>query len=231
MSELQQETQVTLPEYVLAIPRSELTKNGWKYGVHDFDIDKVNHHNYSFLPRDWADDKTPGHDEPNELGRIMPQVLPYIIVKNANGDILSYRRKGKEKGLLGRYSIGVGGHVDVTDAMSVYVNWETQLEELVPLYDIRQIVQTGLRRELEEEIGFALTQHVNFHTLVSLDSDKTSQVHVAFVGTVEVPEHIVTTCNEHEFFEVEWVSNEELVERIKTMDYEPWSKALINHFN
>lgn len=231
MSELQQETQVTLPEYVLAIPRSELTKNGWKYGVHDFDITKIDHYNYSFLPRDWADDKTSGHDEPNVLGRIMPQVLPYIIVKNENGDILSYRRKGKEKGLLGRYSIGVGGHIDITDAI---------IEQDAPnilngvgsfSYNIQRTIQTGLRRELDEEIGFALTDPVEFHTLVSLDSDKTSQVHVAFVGTVKVPEHIISTCNPNEFFEVEWVSNEELVERIKTMDYEPWSKALINHFN
>ena len=39
------------------------------------------------------------------------------------------------------------------------------------------------------------------------------------------------TCNPNEFFEVEWVSSEELFERIQDMDYEPWSKALINWFN
>ena len=219
------------PEYVLAIPRTELTNNGWGYGVHDFDVDKIDPINFAFLPRDWADDKTPGHDEPNKLGQIMPQVLPYIIVKNEHGDILSYRRKGKEKGLLGRYSIGVGGHVDITDG--IHGDDAINILQGVGPYshNIHHIIQVGLMRELEEEIGLTIKEPVSFHTLVQLDSDKTSQVHVAFVGTVITPEHILTTCNPNEFFEVEWVSSEELFERIQDMDYEPWSKALINWFN
>lgn len=218
---------VEKPEYVLVIPRSELEAQGVNYtGIQDFDINKVVSCNFGFLPRDLIDNKS---NSSIEIGKLLPQVLPYFIIKDADGRILSYNRKGKEKGLFGKNSIGVGGHIDLTDSIYAYQPDydDVALDQSV---DIKQIIQTGLKRELREEIGLVSLQDIDFDFIIAIDSDKTSNVHIALVATIDVDNFDVLTPNPEEFLEVKYLTSEELIARSKEVEYEPWSQLIIDHY-
>ena len=108
-------TQQATPEFVLVIPRTELEAQGIDFsGIQKIDLEKFNPENFGFLPRALIDNKS---DTSIEIGKLLPQVLPYFIIKDKDGRVLSYNRQGKEAGLLGKNSIGVGGHIDLTDSL------------------------------------------------------------------------------------------------------------------
>lgn len=221
---------VEKPEYVLVIPRSELEAQGVTYtGIQDFDINKVVSCNFGFLARDLIDNKS---NTSIEIGKLLPQVLPYFIIKDADGCILSYNRKGKEKGLLGKNSIGVGGHIDLTDSFNPFIigHHEPEGIDLDQSVDIKQIIQAGLKRELKEEIGLTLLQDIDFDFIIAIDSDKTSNVHIALVATIDVDNFDELTPNPEEFLEVKYLTSEELIARSKEVEYEPWSQLIIDHY-
>lgn len=209
-----------IPELTLTIPRSELTKNGWGMGTHSFNIDVLDPKQYSFIPRKWINDKT--NDDAQEVGFRMPQIIPYTIVKDKDGKILTYRRKSKDPNLLGRYSIGVGGHVELCDMILTGVN----------INELDDIVINGQCRELVEEIQLSLhdANFSKYHTIIALDNDKTNRIHVAFVSDVVVEDVSKLVFDPNEFFDVEWLTSDELIARLNTTNFEPWTVELINHF-
>ena len=68
------------------------------------------------------------------------QLIPYIVCITEDNKIFSYQRKGGGEGRLeGKYSIGIGGHVNDTDMRKdKKINWD--------------VVKNGAARELSEEL-------------------------------------------------------------------------------
>ena len=201
-------------EYVLAIPRTELTKqNVGTNGIYDFNLNAVQQDLIAFLPRDLVDNKS---DTSIEIGKLLPQILGYFQITDSDGRILTYRRKGKEKGLLGKYSIGVGGHVDINDSYNVGMN-------------LRNLVEFGSERELGEEIN--LTEFIfNPTKIISTYVDPTSTVHVGLPQEIHIDEKGELEYSDDEFPGVEWYTKEELKELSKTVEFETWSQLLIDSY-
>src|SRR6478672_8397799 len=85
--------------------------------------------NYSFMERNLAE-----HDES------FKQVIPYVVVVNGNRYLLIRRTKKQgEARLHDKYSLGIGGHINDVDSGSEARH--------------SHIIEAGLRRELNEEIG------------------------------------------------------------------------------
>lgn len=68
------------------------------------------------------------------------QLVPYAVLINSTGAVWAYRRRGGDKRLDGRCSVGVGGHVDATDANDG---------------DLLATARRALLRELQEELVLA----------------------------------------------------------------------------
>lgn len=224
-------TQQATPEFVLVIPRTELEAQGIDFsGIQKVDVTKFTSENFGFLPRELIDNKSASSIE---IGKLLPQVLPYFIIKDVDGRVLSYNRKGKEKGLLGKNSIGVGGHIDLTDSLNPFIvgQYEPEGIDLDQSVDIKQIIQAGLKRELKEEIGLTLLEDIDFDFLIAIDTDPTSNVHIALVATLHVGSFDELTPNPEEFLEVKHLTFEELLKRSKEVEYEPWSQLIIDHYN
>ena len=75
------------------------------------------------------------------------QIIPYILVENAEKEILVYRRTNKsgEKRLVNRFAIGAGGHVDQIDCVL----------DAGGAPDLGKTIKSGAVRELGEELGIA----------------------------------------------------------------------------
>ena len=212
-----------MSELVLAINRDEL--NG--YGVIGLDLSEINGQNYAFLPREFADNKSHGAVA---LGYIMPQILGYFQFVNDEGQYFAYQRKGKEKGLFGQWSIGIGGHVSQEDLFDVHEH----TDEDYP--DIATLIYAGALRELQEEVGIDARWFSEFNSvddfieaidraLVS-NTTVTSSVHVGIPLTINVSSLLdQMNLDPAEFCNFKWVTVEELQTNVD--QYEDWSQMLI----
>ena len=205
-------------ELVLAVSREALDV-GTASGIFPIDLNSIDSEAYALLPRHIADNKS---DSSVALGKLFPQILGYVQLINEQGEILSYARKGKEKGLHGMRSIGVGGHVSHEELVTaIYRSDEpTQLPKLT------ELIQLGLRRELLEEVGIDIGTYMEANQLLVSDSNVTSQVHVGLPMQLRVEESDIS-LDESEFLDARWISIEELKATVDI--YEPWSQLLIQN--
>lgn len=203
-------------ELVLAVSREALDV-GTTSGIFPIDLNSIDSEAYALLPRHIADNKS---DSSVALGKLFPQILGYVQLVNEQGEFLSYARKGKEKGLHGLRSIGVGGHVSHEELVTaIYRSDEpTQLPKLT------ELIQLGLRRELLEEVGIDIGTYMEANQLLISDSNITSQVHVGLPMQLNVIESDIV-LEESEFLDARWISVEELKATVDL--YEPWSQLLI----
>ena len=205
-------------ELVLAVSREALDV-GTTSGIFPIDLNSIDSEAYALLPRHIADNKS---DSSVVLGKLFPQILGYVQLINEQGEILSYARKGKEKGLHGLRSIGVGGHVSHEELVTAIY----RSDEPTQLPKITELIQLGLRRELLEEVGIDIGTYMEANQLLVSDSNITSQVHVGLPMQLQVEEFSVN-LDESEFLDARWISVEELKATVDI--YEPWSQLIIQH--
>ena len=205
-------------ELVLAVSREALDV-GTASGIFPIDLNSIDSEAYALLPRHIADNKS---DSSVALGKLFPQILGYVQLVNEQGEIFSYARKGKEKGLHGLRSIGVGGHVSHEELVTAIYRSDkpTQLPKLT------ELIQLGLRRELLEEVGIDIGTYMEANQLLVSDSNITSQVHVGLPMQLNVVESDIT-LEESEFLDARWINIEELKATVDI--YEPWSQLIIQH--
>lgn len=151
-------------EHILAVKAESFTSKEALQEV------SLSNHDSIFAQRKWL-----------ELDPSWRQIIPYVLVENSEGKYLVYRRtkNSGEKGLVNKWSIGAGGHIDLVD---VVVD-----DGGAP--DIRRTIYKGTVRELQEELG--LSGDIDFyelsHRIVSFAS-KTDMVHVGAVYKIKIDE-------------------------------------------
>lgn len=222
-----------MKELVLAIHATELTKQVQPTGLSDFDLSLVDQQAYAMLPRHIVDNKKELLDCNLALGKIFPQILGYFQITDQQGRILTYQRKGKEKGLLGKWSIGVGGHVSHEDYLVVS---DTFCNELP---DLNEIIFEGSKRELEEELGIDTRWIDQFNSpddlveaiksIIYTYDDNTSTMHVGLPLQLEMSDHLMDTIklDPAEFLNYKWLTPAEL--KLSGLEFETWSAILIDH--
>lgn len=162
-----------------------------------------------WLPRGKAE------DDPN-----FKQIIPYIVVCSDN-KYLTYCRSGAEERLTGKYSIGIGGHLNMKD----YLN---------TLYDV---FLNGVRREFWEELDLDEngTHSDNMYLNASLNripymlydpTDPVGAVHFGAVIFAGAPPIIAEKLRlKEEGFDMQWKSVDELKELGHQL--EGWSRLVV----
>lgn len=220
-------------EQVMVMASTELAKQGvvGLNGIYPFDLTKVDPSTFGFLPRLVIDAKKTEEQAQFSIavGKVFPQLISYFVYfDKVTNKILTYRRKGKEQGLLGKYSIGIGGHIDIEDAYTYDENgYQT-------LHDFNEIITGGIQRELLEETGLVLpicSQDIK--GVIASDYDTTCKAHIALLHIVEIEDISRLRMGVDEFPGIEWFSIDELVainaDTERTL--EPWSMFLVEAFN
>lgn len=153
-----------MEERILVVPRAEMFAAGLLEGfcpepavVARF-LGIVAAHG-RFVPR-------PSAEEDENL----KQIVPYGIVLHGKR-IFLFRRgsKGSEAGLRGRYSIGLGGHVNPSDGATIGAD----------------MLEQALRRELDEEVALD-SPRPELWGVLNDDLDAVGRRHFGFVYRVEV---------------------------------------------
>ena len=192
-----------LEEYVLAFPTQLLEHIGMFQGV-SFELDKymdilLHPKNHTFIKRKDA-----------ETNPAFKQLIPYALI-HCGSDVFVYRR-GKllaEKRLLGNYSLGIGGHISVTDPGLFGSSYED-----------------GLKREINEEVIIDSPYTQRIVALLNDDSNEVGKVHFGIVHALTLEKPFVKP-KEKSINETKFVGINDLKKDID--GFENWSKICIEH--
>jgi len=114
------------------------------------------------------------------------QIIPYVIL-HYHDEVVLYRRTttGKEERLHNKYSIGIGGHANISDAV---VTSGT--------LDVGSTISKATAREIAEEVNCKVAAHCKRWTLGIIYSDSTpvNRVHVGIAILHHLEHDIVTTA-------------------------------------
>jgi predicted NUDIX family phosphoesterase len=157
-----------LEEYVLVFPAQLLDQIGAFQGI-SFEVNKyldliLNPKNHTFLKRKDA-----------ETDPAYKQLIPYALL-HCGSDVFVYRR-GKllaEKRLLGNYSLGIGGHISVTDPGLFGSSYED-----------------GLKREINEEVIIESPYTQRIVALLNDNSNEVGKVHFGIVHALTLEKPLV----------------------------------------
>ncbi|EJB8489884.1 hypothetical protein MW368_003701 [Acinetobacter baumannii] len=193
------------------------------HGVYPFDLNAVAANNFHFINRAVV-------DHPNEdsfefqIGKSMPQILGYIVVKHGE-KILSYARKHAEgeARLLGSRSIGFGGHVDLEDYLFAGYDAEAGVcyEPAFP-----KVLQYSIKRELQEELLLNTLDdsQIKFEGIIVDTNDSVGMVHRGLLCVIELenPSEVTSTKETQDLL---WQPLDELKKDVDL--YEGWSQIAI----
>ena len=105
------------------------------------------------------------------------QIIPYIVLRKGSR-LVRYTRTpaGGEARLHGRMSIGLGGHVDLADAVSRGGR-----------IDLLATIERAAERELVEELGGAACEDRRWIGLLVDNDSAVGRVHVGLIGLWNLP--------------------------------------------
>jgi len=100
------------------------------------------------------------------------QIIPYVVLRYGDSFVRYTRTPaGGEARLHGRMSIGLGGHIDLSDIIAV--------DDAV---DLAATVEAASERELEEELGAVVTRDRQWIGVLVDNESSVGRVHVGLVG-------------------------------------------------
>lgn len=183
-------------EQILVIPREKLLREDF-YGFKHLSEFKEFSNTLKYI-----EVKRRGDMETNPNYK---QLISYIIVKNENGDILTYKRLkgGGESRLHSRISIGVGGHMNPHEGLSEY-----------------PLLTENAKRELKEELG--VEADLTLIGFVNDDTNAVGEVHfgVVYLATVREAEIHIT---ETDTLSVEFTDGVYYLDNLET-----WSELILD---
>lgn len=140
------------------------------------------------------------------------QIIPYVMAYYQDQHLLLRRSKNQgEARLHGKFSLGIGGHI----------NPET------PMEGFSNIIEASLRRELDEEVVFDHETYIKPLCTIYDPSSTVGQVHVGLAYAMEVTSPGFTV-GEPEQMTARWASRADLLEVYDLM--ETWTQILFDRY-
>jgi len=168
------------------------------------------------------------------------QILPYIVLRDKNNMLFAYQRtKGiGEDRLLGKKSIGLGGHVDMSSEI-LHDMLNGIVKDSTIYYSMFPVVRC-ISREMQEELAdptllndFNETPVAFLFDDVQLTEDtQKDKVSVGRVHLGVVFEYLVDDVTAFDLAETELIKIDpiDLTQAWRTDDFEPWSQMLLSFY-
>jgi predicted NUDIX family phosphoesterase len=149
------------------------------------------------------------------------QLLPYNVLVNEDGKVFRYLRGdgGAESRLHDKYSIGIGGHVDIAPGVD---DWS-----------LTSMLQLEAIREITEEVGVQWTGMLPVFTHYLMDySNPVGRVHLGLLSVNLVHSSQIGTLEEGMILKGEWVEVEDLfASEEEFLRLENWSQSVAQHLH
>ena len=158
-----------------------------------------------------------------EQDRNYKQLVVYVLVKSNNSYLVYDRtQKSAETRLWDKFSLGIGGHVNVKDDKELALFCSSEKEALAKLAN-------DAKRELGEEIiidiDFDKSEPRFTHCFVNDDSDEVGTLHFGLIWLLKVEKKAVVRGRKGlaklEFCDIDTIQT-------KRSQYESWSQMIID---
>lgn len=196
-------------EEVLVIPARLLDElgafSGFQSNVERYLPSILDRQNQSFRPRSLVE------DDPS-----FKQLIPYVILECSDANqtqLFQYTRGGGqgEKRLHAKKSLGIGGHISIEDATgSTGADW----------------YQTGMQRELDEEVKIECGGQQRIVGLIYDDSSEVGRVHLGVVHIMQLGSCKVAPAEE-DLVDSGFVKIDDIKGHFDQL--ETWSQLCIKH--
>ena len=147
-----------------------------------------------------------------ETDETMRQLIPYIVLRNpVDNTFFTYSRGkgGAEARLLGKLSIGLGGHID---------------GDVPENLDLKEWCTLEAERELKEEAGISTALAINFTVLLCDQTNAVGRVHIGLLAIVNVDPSVIATLEADVIENGTWLTREDLIFESRL---ENWSVASV----
>lgn len=155
-----------------------------------------------------------------ETNKAILQLIPYVVVRY-NNKVLAYVRpnKGNEARLHGKVSVGLGGHVDLADAVH---------EDSV--VDIDATLRESCVRELFEEVSITVDpQDIKWSGLIYRKDGPVDRVHLGVVAEIEADEAMhKSICSSEETGKIRFTDPSTITADMAEYEIEAWTKAVLD---
>jgi predicted NUDIX family phosphoesterase len=140
------------------------------------------------------------------------QIIPYVLVRHDSRYLLTRRtNRQTEKRLHGKYSIGIGGHINDTETLASGKN----------------VLEAGLERELEEEIHVhGPRKSLELAGMISDETTPVGEVHLGLVFLLQTGSGDFTV-NEPDLMTAEWANVDTV--RAVSQQMETWSQIALEN--
>ncbi len=145
-----------------------------------------------------------------EKDSALKQIIPYcVLLRDGEVFLLRRRPKGGESRLFHKLSIGVGGHIN-------------------PVDDVDDILASGLRREIDEEIEVAVGYEAEPLGVINDESEEVGSVHFGLVYGVRPCGEV--RIRETEQLTGEWTGRAAVLDRLRAERgaFESWSALILD---
>ncbi len=143
-----------------------------------------------------------------EIDRGYRQVIPYCVLM-CQDKIFATRRLDGDARLVGKYSIGIGGHIEKEDGKGA------------------SLIRQGLRRELDEEVDIgAQVEALEILGYIYMDESPVDSVHYGIAYGMHL-DNFDVEVKEKDTLEGRWYTKPEL--NAFKDDLEDWSLYCIEH--
>ena len=149
------------------------------------------------------------------------QLVVYAVIKSG-GMFLTYRRTPKtgEERLRRKYSIGIGGHVNIGDTSQLTL-FNSAIGE--------GFLLEALWREIREEINIEseISKKPKLLCFIDDNSNEVGKVHFGTVWMIEIEKPEVSLRKERGIGKLQFLSIQDLEDR--KQEFENWSRLLIDY--
>lgn len=205
-----------MPENVLCVTRNNIPARFTKsHSAEAVSWKEISSHLYKsnpiFLPRTRV-----------ETNKNYKQLIPYILISNIKGEYLCYKRAGSEERLKGKYSVGIGGHINETD--------QGEKTEINEPNGLEQTIMQGFLRELHEETGIENIEispsiEDNFLGTINEEESPVGEVHLGLVLHYRLSPHSTLHLGE-ELSQACWLPRKNMNGYMQY--FELWSKLALD---
>ena len=146
------------------------------------------------------------------------QIIPYVVVKRNDSYFVTTRKKGDSR-LVGKMSLGTGGHINMDDYKTIKESGD-YLED----YDVDSAtIIECIERELHEEttINYISKEGIEFIDVFTDDSEPVSRVHACILCILETDEDI--EVKEKDKLDGSWMNEQDITPEVFEQ-LEGWSK-------
>lgn len=181
-------------------------------------IEYINQGTVWIGPRPYLETLDP-HEEAHPYSASILQLIPYVVLRH-EGKVLTYVRptKGNEGRLHNNVSVGIGGHVDLQDAVH---------EDSV--LDIDQTLKLSCIREVQEELGLEIEgSDLEWKGLIVRRDRSVDRVHLGVVAEIELDDDMKAQIEPNaEIGEIQFIDPETFAEQMAGNEIEAWTKAVL----